>query len=246
MNDTTLEAPQEVQDSRYEYLDSPIFWVFLFFLIGNFCFQLHYADLSARPKDHPNHTRAHKHTTVDYPEETETTTSAHGGPVDVNSPQTTKTGCCESTTIFKWKPLSPVITSRNIQCLAVVFSSIILLAQLMEGYWIMETLARFTLQGPVDNEPSPIKPFVLLSLILHCLRFLFILLAWAFLIVFGILLVMNQCDFIIAVLETRIEVHHAGCQYAAKTEERVSEDNDSDLERGTYTQLEVIWESPGE
>ncbi|KAI8713435.1 hypothetical protein NCS52_01288200 [Fusarium sp. LHS14.1] len=243
MNDTTLEAPQGVQDSRTEYLESPLFFVFLFFILGNFCFQIHYADFSVRPKDHFNNTRAHKHTTVDYPGETETTTSAHGGLINVNSPQTTETGCCESKTCFKWISLSPVITSRNIQSLVVIFSSFVLLIQLVEGYWIMETLARFTIQALVDNVPAPFKPPILLSLVLCCLRFLFILLTWAFVSVFGLLLVINQYEFIIAVLETRIEEHHAGCQYAAKKMKRLNRDPGIDLELG---KLKVIWESPRE
>lgn len=110
----------------------------------------------------------------------------------------------------------------------------------------METFARYTSQGPVDNEAAPAKPFTLLFLILNCLSFLLTLLAWVFLIAVGFLLLIHQYGFINAVVATRVEEHHAGCQFAAKTGEIVSRDSECDIERGTYSQLEVIWESSSE
>ncbi|KAJ3457654.1 hypothetical protein MRS44_014795 [Fusarium solani] len=186
MNDTASEAPQVVQDSWTEYLHWPIFWVFLFFILANLVFQPCLSQPPKRPEDPIHDTSTHNHTTVDHPEGTETATSAHGESVDANSSSSAETGSCESQTLFWWKPLSPAFTSRNTQCVVVIFSSLLLLVQLIEGYWVMETFARLTSQGPVDNEAAPAKPFALLFLILSCLSFLFILLVWAFLIVAGV------------------------------------------------------------
>ncbi|KAL2670659.1 hypothetical protein Neosp_014448 [[Neocosmospora] mangrovei] len=77
-----------------------------------------------------------------------------------------------------WDFMSRQITSRNVQCLAVTFSSFLLLAQLAEGYWVSQLFVGITIENITKwseatshFEPAVLRyianiPVIVISLIL--------------------------------------------------------------------------------
>ncbi|RSL73913.1 hypothetical protein CEP54_000122 [Fusarium duplospermum] len=251
MKNTTLEAHDEVQDLQvFEYIGWYTFWIFFCLIFLNFFFMLSHTDFLQDHEDPVHNTNTRRRTAAGMSQRNNAT-SANSSFYNFISSPATKTGFCDLCQCYKWVPDTMVfrnITSRNIQRNVVITSSLILLAQIIEGFWIMEMLTRYMSQGvdPVAIKTATAKSFAFISLILHVILCLGKVFIWLMFLALGITVVTLQYDFIKEVLKIKIEEDQSGCQCDTRRNERVNRDRWIDLERGTNSRLEVIYESEEE
>ncbi|RTE75143.1 hypothetical protein BHE90_010401 [Fusarium euwallaceae] len=251
MNNTTSEAQNEVQDPQvFEYMGWSVFWVFLCLIFLNFILVFSQTDSLPDPENPVDNTSRRRRTAAGR-SQNNNTASASIGFYNFTSSPAAKTVYCEPCGCFKWLPEAAVfrnITSRNIQRNVVILSSLLLPAQIIEGFWIMEMLTRYMSQtiDSVAIETAPATSFAVISLILHVISCLGKLFIWLVFLAVGIMVVSLQYDFIKEVLKIKIEEDQSGCQCGAKRNGRVRRDRWIDLERGTNSLLTVIYESEEE
>ncbi|KAL6354839.1 hypothetical protein LRP88_12196 [Fusarium phalaenopsidis] len=134
--------------------------------------------------------------------------------------------------------MSRNITSRNVQCLAVTFSSFLLLTQLVEGYWVLQLFAGITVKRFTERSEatSDINPAVL-RYIFNLPAIALLLIMWIGILGFSAVILDVQWRYSKGLLMLKIKDQNNGhCQSRKYPAETGKEENGSevDLESGLF------------
>ncbi|KAM6516201.1 hypothetical protein FALCPG4_014392 [Fusarium falciforme] len=134
--------------------------------------------------------------------------------------------------------MSRNITSRNVQCLAITFSSFLLLAQLVEGYWVSRlftgiTVIRFAEWSEATSHFEP----PVLHYIFNVPAIAFLLITWIGILSFGAVILDVQWRYTKELLTLKVKDqnkgHCQGLQCAAETGNG-GNGSEVDLESGLF------------
>ncbi|EEU42093.1 uncharacterized protein NECHADRAFT_85987 [Fusarium vanettenii 77-13-4] len=137
-----------------------------------------------------------------------------------------------------WDSMSRKITSRNVQCLAVTFSSFLLLAQLAEGYWVSQLSTGITIQEFTkwSEATSHFEPAVL-RYIVNIPAIVLLIIVWTGTLGIGAVILHVQWRYTKEVLMLNIKEQNKGyyqgpqCPTETGNEEN---DDDVDLKSGLF------------